>query len=68
MEWIAVERGFVKNKLYLLCGRNYWGENVMDFGFWNGDEWDLATNNFEPQFYAVIEWPPELEETDGEAN
>lgn len=67
MNWMPVEKeGRVTGKVYLVCGRNYRDDRVMDFATWHvGWGWDLAINSFEPQFYAVLEWPPELVD-DGE--
>lgn len=67
-DWLLVEDGgYVTNVLYFVCGRNYRGDRVMDFALWHDRQggWDLATNSFEPRFYAVVEWPLELAD-DGE--
>lgn len=63
MDWIPVEQGVKPLEIYLVCGRqDEDGSPAIDVAWWD-DGWHFQTSSrytFTPQFYAVIEWPPEL--------
>ena len=60
MDWIPVEEKCAPLALHLVCGLDEWGVASIDLGYWD-DKWHLSGGpGFTPQFYTVIEWPPEL--------